>query len=162
MPGGFFHGRSVDSMTDRRTSEDPQARLARDRQPYVTPSAPHARRKATHPFDQGPLAGQQADRPGKGWADPQTPKPSSCRNKKTAAGFRPAAVLYGSEPVANGRQAFAARRPMEKSRSAAIPLSSARRHQACRSAVSCSRDCEVFSHSWRSSSRMVTILSSVG
>ena len=41
----------------------------------------------------------------------------------------------------------AARNLIEKSRRAAMPLSSARRHQACRSRVSCSRDCEVLSHS---------------
>lgn len=43
-----------------------------------------------------------------------------------------------------------------------MPLSSARRHHACRSSVSCSREREVFSHSWRNSSRMVIMVSSTG
>ena len=43
-------------------------------------------------------------------------------------------------------QVRAARSFMENSRSAPMPLSSARWHQACRSEVSCSRDAVVVSH----------------
>lgn len=53
--------------------------------------------------------------------------------------------------------ACTARSVREKSLSAAMPLASARWHQACRWPVSCSRVSVVFNHSWRNSSRMTTI-----
>src|SRR5688572_4183374 len=72
---------------------------------------------------------------------------------------RIAGLFFTSSPQG---YACAARSFIENCCSATMPLSSARRHQACRSAASCSRDWEVFIHIWRSSSRMVTILSRTG
>ena len=67
--------------------------------------------------------------------------------------------LHGVRPRP---QARAARSFCENCCKAAMPLASARWHQACRSAASCSREEEVLIQSWRNSSRMVTILSSTG
>jgi len=71
-------------------------RLASDRRPWIAPKATRAERNERHPpFPSVPfLPAIKPNRAGNGWADPQTPKPSCSRNKKTAAGFRPAAVLY--------------------------------------------------------------------